>query len=170
VPNLEFQRKQAKALVRAYRAGEPEAVERAGRVLGERPGTRFVLADAQHVVARELGHRRWAELLRAAADVDETVVEPGLAYREGEPVRVRIRKRHRRYDIGDMAAAVELAGRPPGWLEAAERVVEEHWLNVNRRGVVFVPAVEGRDIEALALRVAECSLAVYEELIELRDG
>src|SRR3954471_13549762 len=61
--NLEFQRKQAKRLLRAVHAGEPDAVERAREVLGERE--RFVLADAQHVIALEHGARSWAEFRRA---------------------------------------------------------------------------------------------------------
>lgn len=73
------------------------------------------------------------------------------------------------YHISDGAAAVSAAGLPAGWLEVAERVVEEADLNVNRRGVVFVPVVEGRDIAALALRVAEASLALYAALLESRE-
>jgi ankyrin repeat protein len=52
--DLEQARKRAKELVRAARAGDPDAVER----VGASPR----LADAQRVVARELGHRSWAEL------------------------------------------------------------------------------------------------------------
>jgi hypothetical protein len=40
-------------------------------------------------------------------------------------------------------------------------VVEREGPNVNRRGVGFVPAVEGRDIAALAARVADTSRAVH---------
>jgi hypothetical protein len=60
--NLEFQRKQAKRLARAVRAGEPEAVERAREVMGVRE--RFLLADAQHVIAAEHGFRSWAAFRR----------------------------------------------------------------------------------------------------------
>jgi hypothetical protein len=35
--------------------------------------------------------------------------------------------------------------------------------------VVFVPAVEGRDLASLAARLAETSLAVYQELLELEE-
>jgi hypothetical protein len=96
------------------------------------------------------------------------LVDTGGVYREGEPVRVRIRKRGSRYHIDDDGRAVSLARRPRGWLTVAEQVVEEDALNVNRRGVVFVIAGEGRDVEALVRRVAERSVAVYEELLELR--
>ncbi len=190
-PNLDFCRKSAKELLRAFRAGQPEALARADRVLGRRARERFRLGDAQHVVAVEHGARTWAELrqLAAAASLDreealrarlaaareswgergEVRLETGLSYVEGEAVQVLVRKRGRRYDISDLGAAVELAGRPRGWLEVARRVAEEGWLNVNRRGVVFVPAVEGRDHADLALRVGETSLALYGALLELES-
>src|SRR4051794_10083051 len=57
--NLGYQRKQAKRLLRAARAGRPGAVGRVREALGERE--RFVLADAQHVIALEHGARSWAD-------------------------------------------------------------------------------------------------------------
>jgi hypothetical protein len=109
---------------------------------------------------------------RAVADwvaEGEAVVETGAQYRPGEPVRVHVRKRGRRWDIDDGGRAVELAARPDGWLSAAERVVDEEGMNVNRSGVVFVPAVErpDRDLARIALRLGETSQAVYVELLEL---
>jgi hypothetical protein len=91
-----------------------------------------------------------------------------LTYSDGDAVVIRVRKRAHRYDIDDDGAAVakaRAAGTTRRWLEVAERVVAEDALNVNRRGVVFVPAVEGRDIEALARRVAATSRAVESELL-----
>jgi hypothetical protein len=88
-----------------------------------------------------------------------------LAYREGDPVVIEIRKRGHRYDLSDEGAAVQKAG-VRGWLPVAEALVAEEGFNVNRRGVVFVPAVEGRDLAALAARLAETSLAVFQELLE----
>jgi hypothetical protein len=98
----------------------------------------------------------------------EIVLETELEYGEAEPVRVRLRKRGRRLDLRDDGRAVELAGRPEGWRELAVRIVErEYWLNVSRDGVVFVPAVEGGVEPAwLAGRVAEASLALYQELLD----
>jgi hypothetical protein len=89
----------------------------------------------------------------------------GLTYREGDPVVIEIRKRGRRYELSDEGAAVRKAG-VRGWLPVAEALVAEEGFNVNRRGVVFVPAVEGRDLAALAARLATTSLAVYQELLE----
>jgi hypothetical protein len=189
---MEYHRKQAKALVRGFRAGERKAVERAETVLGVRARERFLLSDAQYVVAREQGHRSWAELrrslepppsdrvdaIRAALDAarrewtetGEVVLDAGIEYVDGEPVDVRVRKRAHRYTIDDDGAAVAKAGRPPGWFRVAERVVEEDWLNLNRRGVVFVPAVEGgHDLAPLVLRIGDLSAAVYQELLELDE-
>ena len=42
-------------------------------------------------------------------------------------------------------------------------------VHVNRRGVVFVPAVAGRDLASLAVRVAAASAALFAELLELDD-
>jgi hypothetical protein len=80
-----------------------------------------------------------------------------------------VRRRGVRYDIDDMGGAVAFAGKPPGWLEAAERVVETLGWNVNRNGVVFVQAVEGRDIDALVRRTGEASAAVLEALFALEE-
>lgn len=97
----------------------------------------------------------------------EVRLETDRSYGGTAPVAVRIRKRGHRYDLCDDAAAVAAAGRPSGWLAVAERAVAEAHLNVNRRGVVFVPAVEGRDLAALACKVAAASAAVYSALLEL---
>lgn len=99
----------------------------------------------------------------------EATLDTGLEYATGEPVRVVVRKRGHRWTFGDSGRAVRLAGAPEGWLAAAERVVAEEGMNVNRAGVVFVPAVEGscRDLALLALRLGESSHAVFAELIDL---
>ena len=52
-------RREAKALLRAARAGDAAARSRAHDALGERVRERFVLADALHVVAVEHGFRSW---------------------------------------------------------------------------------------------------------------
>ena len=55
------------------------------------------------------------------------------------------------------------------WLAVAERVVDEHAVNVNRSGVVFVQSNEER-LEPLIARVADCSVALYQELLERELG
>jgi ankyrin repeat protein len=92
-----------------------------------------------------------------------------LSYMAGRPVRVSVRRRGHRYDIDDMGTAVAIAGRPPGWRETAERAVRALDWNINREGVVFMQAVEGRDIDALVRRTAEASVAVLEALLETEE-
>jgi hypothetical protein len=104
-----------------------------------------------------------------AAARTESVCETGLWYMPGRPVRIRVRHRDRRYDIDDMGAAIAIAGRPTGWIATAERVVRAVGWNINRDGVVFVPAVEGRDIDALIAGTAEASVAVLTALLELEE-
>ena len=66
--DLDQLRKQAKELVRAARAGEPDALERLG---GREP----ILARTQLVVAREHGYASWPRLVAAAeAGADALVV------------------------------------------------------------------------------------------------
>jgi hypothetical protein len=105
------------------------------------------------------------ELPAEWVDGEDVVVRTGLTYRPDEPADVVVRKRGWRFDISDGGRAVELAGPAPGWPEVVERVVGAHALNINRRGVVFVQSNEGR-LESLVLRVAECSVAVFEELLD----
>jgi hypothetical protein len=102
--------------------------------------------------------------LSSLPDGAEVLVPFELAYRDGEPVQVLVRRRGRRID-----RAVELAGRPTRWLEVAQAVAERDGLNVNRGGVVFVPVVVGREIEELARRIAEASLTVHATLLEVGE-
>ena len=118
--------------------------------------------DALEVVRAELGDpREW--------DGDARVVWSELQYADGEPVCVHVRKRRRRYELDDEGGAVAKARwfGANEWEEVAHEVVDAHDLNMNRRGVVFVPAVEGGpDLAWLAFRVARCSYAVHSELLD----
>ena len=60
-PDLEYYRKQAKHLLRSYETGDAAAQARAAEVLGDRAAGRFLLSDAQFVLAQEHGFRTWAE-------------------------------------------------------------------------------------------------------------
>ncbi|GIJ54752.1 ankyrin repeat domain-containing protein [Virgisporangium aurantiacum] len=60
-PNLEYYRKQAKHLHRAYATADAEAEARVADVLGGRAAERFQLTDAQFVLAQEHGFPNWAE-------------------------------------------------------------------------------------------------------------
>jgi hypothetical protein len=98
------------------------------------------------------------------------VLDSGLTYDGHVEVTVTVSRRPGWYSFSDDARAVAAAGKPPGWLPTAQRVVAELHLNVNRRGAVFVSAPERRDdqwLQSLIERVADASLAVYEELLDL---
>ena len=67
LPSLEFERKQAKQLLREVRSGDPDALTRIraqNRGLASAPPAEVRLADAQLAIAREYGFRSWP-LLRA---------------------------------------------------------------------------------------------------------
>jgi hypothetical protein len=102
-------------------------------------------------------------------EVGTAVLQTGYAFGDGEPVAIHVRKRGIRYDLHDDAVAVRKAGKPRGWLELARELVADEGFNVNRAGVVFVPLVEGRDLAAIAARLAACALDVHAALLELRD-
>lgn len=179
--NLEHHRKEAKRLVRALRAGSPEAHARAVAALGDEPGERPRLSDALHVIAREQGYRSWPALKRAVQHAQalkeatssvperiETSIETGLEYRPGEPVRVRVVSRGPRTEVSDDGAAFDAAGRPRAWREAARRVDPELVVNFSRSGAISLPVVPvGPPERDVVRRIAEASLAFYQELLEL---
>ena len=118
-----------------------------------------------------------ADVLEAAAAVEgdrvESRLDSGLTYFDGgPPVEVLVRRRPGRYLVSDDGSAVEVAGRPAGWREVADDVIAAHGLNVNRRGVVSVPAVPRQGaawLDSLTACVADASLALYEALLELDE-
>jgi hypothetical protein len=103
----------------------------------------------------------------------ESWLDAGSTYGDrGPAVEVLVRRRPGRYLVSDDGRAVGLAGRPAGWREVADAVVAGHGLNLNRRGVVSVPAVPRHGaawLDSLAARVADASLALYEALLELDE-
>jgi hypothetical protein len=98
-----------------------------------------------------------------------TVIDSGLEYVPGDPVLVSVQHRERRTSVSDGGAAVERAGRPPGWHQAVDRVLAELDVNISRDGVVSLPVVRlGPPEERVVRRIAEASLSLYQELLELR--
>ncbi len=75
-------RRDAKQVVAAARRGETAALERM------RPDRAPRLADAQHAVARSLGFRSWADLVRAHADTGADVRRAARAGDEDELYRL----------------------------------------------------------------------------------
>jgi hypothetical protein len=99
----------------------------------------------------------------AACEITDT----GLAYRPGEPVRLRVIRRERRLPVRpDDSAALAQAGRPAGWRIVAERLERE--LDVDVTGAVWVPVVAAAPpLHAIEQRIAQASLTVCQELLEL---
>jgi hypothetical protein len=167
--NLEHCRKDAKRLLRAVSAGDAVALARARQVLGERVQQRFVLSDAQHVVANERGYRSWPALTRETAEPAraESIVDTGLEYRPGDPVHVWVLRRERRVSVSDHGAALDKAGAAPGWERACARVHAELDVNITRAGVVWLPVVAvGPGERAVARRIGRASLILFQELLE----
>jgi hypothetical protein len=111
-------------------------------------------------------------VLTSWGELGEVMLDTGLDYGDGEHVRITLRKRGRRLVFSDEGRAVRKAGvSGRAWLEVAERTVALEGMNVNRMGAVFVSAAlrADRDFARLAQRLAETSLAVYGELLELAD-
>jgi hypothetical protein len=72
-PSLEFEHKEAKALLRRLRAGDPDALARVRErhpTLDSSSLTRARLAVAQLVIAREYGFASWPRLVRWFSDVE----------------------------------------------------------------------------------------------------
>ncbi len=77
-PNLEQYKKQAKDLVKARKSGDPETLRRIRQVhsrLGklsdtEFEGSKFVLADAQFIIAREHGFESWPRFAEHIASLN----------------------------------------------------------------------------------------------------
>lgn len=100
----------------------------------------------------------------------ETVVDTGLEYRPGDPVRVRVVRRQHRISVTDDGAAIEKAGRSPRWREAAEWVDRELSVNVSRHGVISLPVVPvGPCEEKIVRRIGQASLGLYQRLLELEE-
>lgn len=66
-PSLEYERKEAKALLRQLRAGDARGLSRVRSAhpvaLRDRSPAQLQLADAQHVIAREYGFASWPKLV-----------------------------------------------------------------------------------------------------------
>jgi hypothetical protein len=160
-----------------------ELLRRGGSVRGRAHGTTALRFAA---IARRRDVIDWLVERGAAAGVGEAfeavsagwggsgeaLLDSGLTYGGRAPVLVLATKREGRYLFSDEGRAVEAAGRPARWREAAQRLLEQYVVNVSRSGVVSLPAVHERELEwltTIADRVAEASAAFYGELLELDE-
>ena len=88
-------KRRAKELLRAYRAGDPDAIRTVEKHFDGADPERIRLAETQLVLARTLGFRSWARL---GAAVDEASGETAKRRRRSRPERLR-GKRYV-YDVG----------------------------------------------------------------------
>jgi ankyrin repeat protein len=72
-PNIEYLRKQAKALLRDFRQGEPDAIERFAALQLNAPPK---LSDAQHLIARDYGFDSWSVLKERVESLAEKTADP----------------------------------------------------------------------------------------------
>jgi hypothetical protein len=98
----------------------------------------------------------------------EYEIESSLVYAPGDPVTVSVCHREQAVSVSDERGAIERSGAPQGWRLAADRVASELDVNVSRHGVVSLPVVRvGPGEDVIVQRIAEASLALYQELLEL---
>lgn len=145
-PSLAYERKQAKALLRRLRAGDPNALGRAhaqhSGLDPSRPQT-FRLADAQLVIAREYGFASWPRLVRyyeAAERLQQRVRRSRTSIPGGSFLDRRVGGLLARHRAGDMQAGRQLAayvprfyGLPPGAALAAAVTEDDARLAVARQ-------------------------------------
>jgi len=90
-PNLAQQKKQAKELLQAFTAGDPEARDRVRAVLPDKQ--RIALGDTQFVLAREYGFADWSALRQHIDAIEEQQRPPHerihAAFRRRDPDAVR---------------------------------------------------------------------------------
>jgi hypothetical protein len=99
----------------------------------------------------------------------ETLIDTGLEYRPGDPVRVRVVRREHRISVTDDGAAIAKAGRPQASRQAAD-LIGELGVNVSRRGVVSLPVVPvGPSEEKTVRRIGEASLCLYQAILEREE-
>jgi len=116
-PNLEYYRKQAKYLQHAYETGDAAAQARVADVLGDRAADRFLLSDAQFVLAQEHGFRTWAEFRAHIESRSAT---------EDRPVSRLMGLGPSHYASLADALLTELDGNAPGALQRLRAYVPRH--------------------------------------------
>jgi hypothetical protein len=114
-PSLEYERKEAKALLRQIRAGDADALRRVQSThpvaLRDRRPDELKLADVQHVIAREYGFASWPRMVEYLEELERhrnaprhNSADEGVEWFEQHALGII--RRHKR---GDPIAARELA-------------------------------------------------------------
>jgi hypothetical protein len=109
----------------------------------------------------------------ASVERGEAQLESGLTYDGITPVMVRVTKRDGRYKVTDGGDAVSTAGVARSRRAYPEQIVlGKHSVNVTRKGIVWLPAVNPSDIWLATVcgLVARGSVVLYERLLELDES
>jgi len=150
-PDLEYYRKQAKHLLRSYEAGDSAARARAADVLGDRAAERFLLSDAQFVLAQEHGFRTWADF-RADIQSQRTT---------GDRPVVRLWAAPGSYASWADGLLTELRRGDPGALQRLRAYVPRY------AAATDASAAELRDARLIIAR--ELGFATWRELVEAAE-
>jgi hypothetical protein len=159
-PNLEYYRKQAKHLRHAYAAGDPAAGARGADVLGDRAAERFLLGDAQFVLAQEHGFRTWAEF-RAHVEGHSEGHSEGHGAGTERPVSRLMGIRPDLYASMAGALLVELRRGDPGALRRLRAYVPRH------ATATSPAAAELRDARLVIAR--ELGFPTWQELVSFTE-
>jgi hypothetical protein len=114
-PSLEYERKEAKALLRQIHAGKAAALRRVQSVhhvaLRDRSPDKLKLADAQHVIAREYGFPSWPRLVEYFEEMERHRYAPryNSSDEDLDHFEAHARSIIRRHQRGDPIVARELS-------------------------------------------------------------
>lgn len=157
-PSLEYERKEAKALLKQIHAGDPDALRRLESVhpvalRGRRPGE-LKLADAQHLIAREYGFTSWPRLVEYFAELERHRNSPRYHSPEHptEWFERSVQSIVRRHSQGDTTVANELSHFVPPFY---------------RRSTAEVLSARITEHEARLVVARRHGRASWDELIEL---
>jgi carboxypeptidase C (cathepsin A) len=108
-PNLEFERKEAKAFIKQIHAGDPDALRRVEKAhpvaLRDRRPSQLQLADAQHVIAREYGFTSWPRLVEYFEEMERHRNAPRYNSSDHGAFEGRAQGYIRRHQRGDPVTA-----------------------------------------------------------------
>ena len=114
-PSLEYERKEAKALLKQIHAADPAALRRVQSThpiaLRQRPPDELKLADAQHVIAREYGFASWPRMVEYFKELERHRHAPrhNSPHDSAEHFEQRAQSIVRRHSGGDAIMARSLS-------------------------------------------------------------
>jgi ankyrin repeat protein len=88
-PNLDQLKNQAKDLLKAHKAGDPEAIQRVREIYPNWSGAKLRLSDAQLVIAREYGFASWPRLKKRVEQSVDPITLLQQAFKARDAARFR---------------------------------------------------------------------------------